>query len=558
MKNPRILIIIIASLFFTSKINSQVVEITYQSFQNGIENKEEASTIELNDKLAYLSSEDARIRTFIDYQRKLVAKIIRYEDRLFRMDTPFDSLTRGVLTEQKDTILGIECQHMVYDYFSNKVEVYYSEKTTGRGSPYSNFLPSDKALVLKVVINGNRELVASKMDTLKRNNTRSYPFGESKPISAAEFEELRIKSRYTSLSVFKNQIINFDPSIPRPDWTDSHNKVLRVSNGTIVLKKIQLPDIVKNGAYTFINLQCRSNGDAYDRTGSVFMLRPGKNLSMLNAIKDSIQILPYFEDRSGRKYRGFALTESFTPATELMRFFTSFGVDHFNDKRVIHNFPWELSANYEQEVSDLIPTDVDEIWLGVFIGNYSKGGHLIDLDLEFYPSFENKAKNNRWIQPLFNTVNIMEMSGQEYPRLFKTDTLNVKFTVPDSIQDLKLLYTSTGHGGWGGGDEFNPRLNKILLDDQPLFKVVPWRTDCATYRLYNPASGNFDNGMSSSDFSRSNWCPATSTPPYLIPLTGIAPGTHEISVIIDQGDDEGSSFNAWGVSGILVGNRARE
>ena len=55
-----------------------------------------------------------------------------------------------------------------------------------------------------------------------------------------------------------------------------------------------------------------------------------------------------------------------------------------------------------------------------------------------------------------------------------------------------------------------------------------------------------------SDLSRSNWCPATVTPPYFIPLQ-LNPGEHTIQVVIDQGDDEGSSFNHWGVTGILTG-----
>ena len=146
------------------------------------------------------------------------------------------------------------------------------------------------------------------------------------------------------------------------------------------------------------------------------------------------------------------------------------------------------------------------------------------------------------------------MSGQNYGKLFKNDTLEMSFTIPEDISDLKLLFTSTGHGGWGNGDEFNPKLNQILIDNEPLFSIVPWRSDCATYRLYNPASGNFSNGMSSSDFSRSNWCPGTLTPPYQVPLDKLRPGKHTIKVIINQGDDEDSSFNHWGVSGILVGN----
>ena len=100
---------------------------------------------------------------------------------------------------------------------------------------------------------------------------------------------------------------------------------------------------------------------------------------------------------------------------------------------------------------------------------------------------------------------------------------------------------------------FTPTLNQIFIDGKKVFNLIPWRTDCATYRLSNPASGNFDNGLSSSDFSRSNWCPGTLTPPYIIPLDDLKHGNHTIEIIIDQGEDAGNSFNHWGVTGVLTG-----
>ena len=164
------------------------------------------------------------------------------------------------------------------------------------------------------------------------------------------------------------------------------------------------------------------------------------------------KLSPSFIANDGKKYQGFRQENNFIPAMELMRFFTSFGAGHFNDKRVINNYPWEETAVYKHDITSLIPNDKDSIWIGVFIGNYDKGGHKIDLDLHFYPSFEETNMASKWIQPLFNTVNIMEMSGQQYPRFFKNDTLEVEFEIPEGIEDPTLVFTSTGHGGWGGGN----------------------------------------------------------------------------------------------------------
>lgn len=94
----------------------------------------------------------------------------------------------------------------------------------------------------------------------------------------------------------------------------------------------------------------------------------------------------------------------------------------------------------------------------------------------------------------------------------------------------------------------------IYLDGQMAFKFTPWRADCGSYRLYNPVSGNFNNGLSSSDLSRSNWCPGTITNPNYINLGDLKAGQHTIKVQIPQGEPEGTSFSFWNVSGCLIYN----
>jgi len=334
------------------------------------------------------------------------------------------------------------------------------------------------------------------------------------------------------------------------------NEVYHFSKGAVILKKVSLPESVVEGSEIYAKLTCWSAGDAYDRTGSVFVINPQEDeISMLDAFNDGLQVLPLYSDNNGKKYQGIVITETYSPPVELMRFFTSFGVGHFNNLRVINNYPWKDAAVYNQDITPMFPANEREVWIGVFIGNYDRGGHRVNLDLNIYPSFDSRKQPSKYIQPLFSTVNIMEMSNQEYGRLFDNDTLLVDFTISDSIGNLQLLYTSTGHGGWGGGDEFNPKLNQIFIDGELIYSITPWRTDCATYRLYNPASGNFGNGLSSSDLSRSNWCPATLTPPQIIELDKLGEGKHTIEIIIDQGEDSGGSFNHWSVTGVLVGEK---
>jgi hypothetical protein len=147
----------------------------------------------------------------------------------------------------------------------------------------------------------------------------------------------------------------------------------------------------------------------------------------------------------------------------------------------------------------------------------------------------------------------MEMAQQNYGTMFDNDSLTVAVNIPQGVKKLMLRYIATGHGGWENGDEFNKKLNEIFVDGKKVFEFIPWRTDCGTYRIYNPSSGNFSNGVSSSDYSRSNWCPGTTTNPIYITLANLSPGIHTFKVAIPIGKREGSSFSAWNISGCLIG-----
>lgn len=551
LKRPALLIV---AFYFSLLATGQqkAYEVVYQRINNGEVDSANNFSFSFKDNVAYLSPPEPATKQFIDFNRKELVDIMQLGEDTYRTVTPFSEMDKPELKDEKETILGYNCSKAVYKAFSNTIEVWYTTETEAKGSPYKSYMP-ENSLVLKTVVNGNRALVALEIKLLEEEVELEYPYEEASEISKAEARELQIKSRYTNVRVFHKQQINFGDEIVNPEF-GLPDTTYRFSNGTVILKKIKLPGINKKGGSVYATITNWSNGDAYDRTCSMFTIAGKKDKSVLDAFQQGTEIMPVIYDNNGDAYQGFVSTDEYEVPVELMRFFTSFGVSHFNKIREINNYPWQDSVVYKQDITSLVPNTAEEIWIGVFIGNYDKGGHLLSLDLQFYPPWGDEAVDEKWIEPLFSTINILEMSGQNYGRLFDTDTLQMEFNVPENVEDLRLLFTTTGHGGWGGGDEFNPKLNQVFIDDSLVFSVVPWRTDCATYRMANPASGNFHNGLSSSDLSRSNWCPATLTPPYIIPLEYLEPGEHTIEVVIDQGKDEGSSFSHWGVSGVLTGN----
>ena len=460
-----------------------------------------------------------------------------------------------IVFEEKgeEKILGYDCKKYKTSINSNTIEVWMTESLGFDASPVTSrgYL---KGVMVRQAINGNRimELKSVKKDKKLKKSLIPDNLGVRK--SWRELDNINKEKLIIRTKIFEDEQIHF-AKIEKFIGEIPFDTVLHFSYGTIIVKRVNLP-VLPEHYQIFAELHQRSNGDAYDRSGSVFVIPMDKKLSLSNALIDSIEVIPYQLDKNGKKYQGIRLTDDYMPVVELVRFFTPFGVNHFNDRVQLDGLEWAYEAYYKMEVSELSDRLSGDVLIGAFIGNYDGGGHKISLDLVAYPQdYDGDAsKNSRWSLPLFNTCNVMEMSGQNYGRLFMTDSLTVEFDIPEDIENLRLRYITTGHGGWGGGDEFNPKENTIIIDGEKVFKYTPWRCDCATYRELNPVSGNFWNGVSSSDLSRSGWCPGTATNPVYFDLSDLKPGHHTITVAIPQGEDEGGSFSHWMVSGVLVGN----
>ncbi|NML59120.1 GLPGLI family protein [Chryseobacterium cheonjiense] len=448
-------------------------------------------------------------------------------------------------TSETKKILGYNCKKAVTKINSNTIEIWYTTDLKINGGP--SVLGQSLGFVLEIERNKNSLVTASSIKKVKKTDIDKILSSHVTSIDQLGYKDRVWKSRFTTLKVFEDETINFSGD------SKSENEIKRFANGTIILKKIKFPTI-KDGDNIFVELKQQSNGDAYDRTGTVFFIPQDKKESFLDGLENGVKTLPVYNNGNGKEYFGVKTTQNYNPAVEMMRFFTAFGINKFNHIQ-LKDKTWQTISPYRQDITELKPAlSEKELWIGTFIGNYDKGGHKVSLEITIHKSDQTIYKNNTVI-PLFNTLNIMEMAGQDYSTMFNEDKgLLVEFTLPKHLKNAQLRYITTGHGGWENGDEFVPKTNSILLDGKMVFSFIPWRSDCGSYRLYNPASGNFGDGLSSSDLSRSNWCPGTVTNPNLIPLGDLKAGKHTIQVKIPQGPTEGNSFSSWNVSGVLLGN----
>ncbi|UOU98564.1 GLPGLI family protein [Chryseobacterium daecheongense] len=548
-------IIQIFLLFLFCLSYSQTYEIQYLSSSNGKVSPEQTPTLVwvnekenfiLNNKIREQKSDYPFEITKIEKPSNTIVSygFLKPGEIISTSDAESIGKQNLELTNETKKILGYNCKKAVTKINSNTIEVWYTNDLKINGGP-SN-LGQKLGLVLEIERNKNSATTANSIKKVKKTNIEDILKGSINTTDLLGYRDLLWKSRFTTLKVFENETINFS------EESKSDETTKRFANGTIILKKVKFPAI-SEGENIFVELKQQSNGDAYDRTGTVFFIPQDKSQSFFDGLEKGVKTLPVYENGNGKQYYGVTATEAYNPAVEMMRFFTSFGIEKFNHIQ-LKGKNWQTLNPYRQDITELKPEfSGKELWIGTFIGNYDKGGHKVSMEITIHKSDQGVNKNNKAI-PLFNTVNIMEMAGQDYATMFNNDKgLLVEFTLKKDLKNAQLRYITTGHGGWENGDEFVPKTNSIYLDGQMKFSFVPWRTDCGSYRLYNPASGNFQDGLSSSDLSRSNWCPGTITNPEFISLGDLKAGKHTIQVKIPQGAPEGSSFSAWNISGVLLG-----
>ncbi len=414
----------------------------------------------------------------------------------------------------------------------------------------------NKGVLRSFTRNGQLRLKLAKAEKAKKSEYSEYSeySDNSVRLTPRELDRIMKERLVVTTRIFDNEQICWgkqNDHIEGGLGKIPYDTVLHFAGGTLILKRVSLPHLPHHYQH-FVEIHQQSNGDAYDRTGSLFIVTPG----FFEGINQHPDSLPTFVGRDGQRYQGMISQTGYDAPLELVRFFTPFGVGHFNERMKGYGIDWRGETYYRQEITDLYHFDGDVV-IGAWIGNYDGGGHIVTVDIKSYPNDYTIPEDNTEVSglalPCFNTCNVLEMAGQNYGKLFATDSLTVIFKLYPETKSAKLRYISTGHGGWGEGDEFVPKQNTILIDGNPAFTHTPWRQDCGCYRDLNPVSGNFWNGLSSSDFSRSGWCPGTATQPVYFDMTPWADGKeHILTVAIPQGKPVEGMFSHWAVSGVLI------
>ena len=331
--------------------------------------------------------------------------------------------------------------------------------------------------------------------------------------------------------VFEETILNFNPDFgPYKEDGD----ILHLDAGRVLMKEVKLPVYDKETNYT-LKMELVSNGDPWDKGGSVFMIR-----------KDDFSVFKKFvQDR--QKEEGFPLTDitqGQEPASEIMRFMTPFGVGFFSDtakiKPPIYVPEWEDKVVWERDITSFRELMETEFYVGIFIDTWTKEGYKLSLNIEQNQvEYECATASRRIVKTLMNT-------NKYFPEQKLFDGLSrgdkeIKFDLKDlnGVENAWLEVTMTGHGGHSEGDEFTPCRNQLELNGDLLMDTIPWRNDCASFRRFNPSSGvwldtlewrgqQITERIASSDLSRSNWCPGSMVEPYVYDVTTLLKETNSL------------------------------
>ena len=384
----------------------------------------------------------------------------------------------------------------------------------------------------------------------------------------------------THLEVFNRAHVQFLPD-SLDTFTDADAEgIVHLTNGRIILKKIQLPDY-KRDVQVKLTVRVESDGDRWDKSGSVFVIPGDASPVNLLSIARGEASFPEVDSTRYEKMVGIVPGPDYAPTVELLRFMTPFGVGYYSrldtaavsPRRPMYIDGWAPEAYWEADITDLYPLLKGEAWVGVFIDTWTPEGYVASVDIDVDETdckYEPIPREH--VTPLVNTIYYI---GQEYPDIFARKDLTVDFELPRFASKASLRYIVTGHGGHSEGDEFTPQRNLVSFDGLPVLDFTPWRTDCASFRRFNPTSGVWPlrrgqpvatrrqgptpggseiiDYVASSDLSRSGWCPGSQVDPVDVPLGELAAGAHRMTISIPGAQAiDGDKMNHWLVSAYLV------
>ncbi len=358
-------------------------------------------------------------------------------------------------------------------------------------------------------------------------------------------EEDNDESKSVEVEIFKKALVTFSGELE--GFQENKDGFIQLDKGRVILKKVEFPEYTKD-AKLELELTLVSVGDEYDRSGSCFIIPSDSEISMLDIAKGE-KAYPV-EEGEIKDYKGIIPSEGYKPTVELLRFMTPFGVGHYNYiQKPSHVEKWADNVSWNADISQLSPLFKDGAYVGIWIDTWRNPGFNVDLKITVTKNKKDEVVPEKFVMPILNTTNYV---GQKYPDVFSKTDISTSVDIPEGAKNIKLYYTTTGHGGYAGGDEFTKRENIIKLDGEDFYRFIPWIDSCKVFRHLNPSSAVFQNGVASSDLARSNWCPGSDVKPKVLDVN-VKGKSHTFEFSIPEAQEMSENKNNfWLVSAYLT------
>ncbi len=220
--------------------------VTYSFRSNGKELKE-APPLQLVFKnniarLIQINHKQKSEGQYFDFNQQIAYQILTQKNgEKVTLKTPFSTYEKPTITGDTTTILGYACKKAKVIIRSNTIEIWFTDKLPVKGSPSLGIAPG-LGLILKTIRNGNFETYATKIELRNvEDSIVDLPKDLGEVVDEATYHRKEIDNRFTTFPVFSHQQINFTDSIVNPE-DDKENVTYRYAGGTLVLKKIKLPE----------------------------------------------------------------------------------------------------------------------------------------------------------------------------------------------------------------------------------------------------------------------------------------------------------------------------
>ena len=235
--------------------------------------------------------------TYVDY-----GKNIYYQSALLSAEERVSSkrefvVNKGFTVVGDTTLLGFKCKIARIMINSNTMEVWYTTELGIQATPTPGWGVTD-GVVLRYSRNGQHVMVAKEIVPMKQA-VDIMPESMGKEMDPNYYRYALNNCNVITVPVFDQESVNFTGA-KAPESIEA-GKTYRVGGGSIILKKVTLPESANRDV--FVELTQYSRGDAYDRTGSVFIIPMNKEKSFLDMIKD-LKSVPGFTANNGIFYPG--------------------------------------------------------------------------------------------------------------------------------------------------------------------------------------------------------------------------------------------------------------